>query len=111
MKEHWQWVDMNAHNCFHGRVGVGTLNCVAGYNLHGRRNSAINKGLVSLKYPRCGEEEDWQHVITCQSIDHLKDQYVVNLESKLGKVAKEEIDREIIQLIIADINQYIRNED
>ena len=33
------------------------------------------------------------------------------MESKLGKVAKEETDREIIQLIIADINRYIRNED
>ena len=84
---------MNTRNYFHIRVGVGTLKYVAGCDHHRRRNSVMNKELVSSKCPRCSEGEDWQHILTCQSINHFKNQHAIDLKLKLGKVSKEEKDR------------------
>ena len=83
VKEGWEWIDLEARNCFNSGVGAGTLKCVYGYNHHGERNSKINKGLVQTTCPRCGDKEDWEHIILCQSISNLKDQYVSELNAKL----------------------------
>ena len=107
----WTWVDVEARNCFYGGVGIGTLKCVNGYNHHGKRDGTINKGLVPTKCPRCGEEEDWAHVIKCQSINHIKEEYVNELRDKIGKVAKEEIDKETVEMIVSDIKRYVNEED
>ena len=38
VKEYYEWIDVSARNCFHESVGTGTLNCVVGFNHHGKRN-------------------------------------------------------------------------
>ena len=58
VKDKYEWIDMDARNCFHEGVGVGTLKCVVGYNHYGRRNQIVNKELVGSKCPRCEREED-----------------------------------------------------
>ena len=67
----------------------------------------INKGLVETKYPHCGEEEDWEHVILCLSISNLKDYFVNDLKVKLDVVAIDEIDKVEVEMIIEDIKTYM----
>jgi hypothetical protein len=110
VKEGWEWVDLEARNCFNSGVGAGTLKCVYGYNHHGKRNGKINKGLVQTKCPRCGEEEDWEHIILCQSISNLKDQYVSELKAKLEKETTNENDKVEIGMIVDDIRNYVMKE-
>ena len=107
VKEGWEWVDQDARNCFHGGVGARTLKCVYGFNHHGKRNTLINKGMVDSKCPRCGEDEDWEHVITCPSIQNIKEQYIDKLKEKLQKIARNEHDKEEVELIIDDIETYV----
>ena len=56
--EKHEWVDICARNCFHGRVGVGTLKSVVGYNHYGQRDKLVNNGLTDDKCPRCRRVED-----------------------------------------------------
>ena len=108
-KERWEWIDVKARNCFHGGAGIGTIKCAAGYNQHGKRNGCINKGLVDTKCPRCGVEEDWEHVILCESINDLKSEYLTTLKSEMDKVVKSDEEKHAVQLIINDLVQYVRN--
>ena len=78
-----------------------------GYNHHGKRNNKINKGLPDSKYPRCKCQEDWEYVILYDSIDNLKQKYIKEIREKLLKIAKTEQDKEMIELIIKDLNTYI----
>jgi len=88
--EKHEWIDKEVRNCFHGGVGNGTLKCVVGYNHHGRRNKAINNGLVSSKCPRCRSEENWEHVFLCSGISDLRNEYVNDMKTKLKKIASNE---------------------
>lgn len=111
VKEKHEWVDINVRNCFRGGVGVGTLKCIVGYNHHGKRNKLVNKGLTEDKCPRCEQIEDWEHVILCQSITGMKDEYLNELKSKMSKIAIHENERELVELIMKDIKAYVHNED
>ena len=109
--EKHEWVDICARNCFHGGVGVGTLKSVVGYNHYGKRDRLVNNGLADDKCPRCGRVEDWKHVILCESIDDMKSKYVKELKSKMMKLAKHEQDKVVIDLIITDIEVYVKGEN
>ena len=75
-------IDLEVRNCFPGGVGDGTIKCAYGYNHCGRRNKKITE-----ECPRCGEVEDWQHIIKCNGIRDLKLEYGHELANQLTKVA------------------------
>jgi len=110
VKEKHEWMDVEARNCFHGGVGNGTLNCVVGFNHHGKRNGKINEGLTSSKCPRCGQEEDWEHVILCNGMQGIKEQYIKEMKGKMLKIAKQERERQLVELIVKDIETYMNQE-
>lgn len=110
VKEKHEWMDVEARNCFHGGVGNGTLNCVVGFNHHGKRNGKINEGLTSSKCPRCGQEEDWEHVILCNGMQGIKEQYIKEMKGKMLKIAKQERERQLVELIVKDIETYVNQE-
>ena len=41
----------------------------------------------------------------------MKEEYVNELRAKIDKVAKEDIDKEIAEMIVSDIKRYINEED
>jgi hypothetical protein len=101
------WIDLDARNCFPGGAGVGTIKSATGYNHHGVRNKMVNAGLVSDRCPRCDDIEDWQHVVLCNSINHMKEAYLIDLEASLLKLKHGYSERETFELIIGDIRKYL----
>ena len=59
---------MEARNYFYRGVGVGTLKCTHRFNHYGKRGNMFNKGMISIKCPRCNEIEDWNHVVQCEAM-------------------------------------------
>ena len=82
-----------------------------GYNYHGKRNGRINNRLLSMKYLRCREEEDWQYVILCQGINEMKEQYLKDVRTNLKKITTTESENETVELIVGDLETYLKEED
>ena len=41
----------------------------------------------------------------------MKEEYVNELRDKIGKVTKEDIDKETAEMIVSDIKRYVNEED
>ena len=41
----------------------------------------------------------------------MKEAYLNELKNKLSKVTKDDIDKEIVEMIVDDIKRYVYNED
>ena len=111
VKEHWKWIDNNVQNCFYGGVSAGMLKCMLGYNHYGKRNCMINKGLISILCSRCNEQEDWEHVIQCNGINDIKDEFIKQLEDKLKKIKTTDREKDIINVIVQDMYYYLNKND
>lgn len=53
-----------------------TKEYVTGFNHGGFIDKKVNKGLVTNKFLRCNELENWQHVTLCEGTEELKENYV-----------------------------------
>ena len=80
------------------------------FNQHRKQNRIINKGLVETQCLCYGEEEDWEHVILCSSMNDIKEQYINKLKAKLYEVVKGDAKKEEIDMIISDITTYVKGE-
>lgn len=67
----------------------------------------MNEGLTVSSCPRCGRVEDWEHVILCDGIQDQKEKYLKDMEDKLKKVASNEKDRDTVELIARDVQNYL----
>ena len=103
-KEYWEWINSNAKNCFYGGVSAGTLKCMLKYNHYGKQNCMINKSLTSSLCPRCNEEEDQEHMIQCNGINEMKDEFLKTLGDKLKKIKTMDREKDTISIILQDIN-------
>ena len=104
-------VDRELRIYFSSGVRVGTIKCVTGYNHHGQRNAKINNDLCLTKCPRCNRCEDQEYVILCNRNENLKEEYIKELEQILKKSSRRESKCDIVKLIIADIKNYIFQEN
>jgi len=57
--------------------------------------------------PRYKYNEDWEHVLLCNGIDHLKNKYMDKLNISLMKLSNNENDQELVETIIVDIRNYL----
>jgi len=105
--EKWEWVDIDARNCFMAGAGTGAIKCASGCNHHGKRNGKINNGLCLEKCPRCNENEDWEHVIKCEGIQNIKQDFITEITNETNKINTTTEEKQSIEMIINDIKRYI----
>ena len=98
--EKWEWVNREARNCFAAGVGAGTMKCAYGYNHHGKRNAKINNDVCRDKCPRCNAIEDWEHIILCQGVESLKNEYIEELKVLTTKEKIKDEERLMVNLYL-----------
>ena len=70
-KNYYQ-VDVKAQNSFTGQVEIQTLEHVTGYDYYRKRNSNVNRGLVTCQCLRHNAEERYNHIIRCKGFDLMQ---------------------------------------
>ena len=65
--------------------------------------------MISSKCPRCSEEEDWEHVILCESITSIRNDYIQTLKTALRKVKDCNHLHNQIEWMLEDIEQYLNS--
>ena len=84
LKEKWKLVDVEDRHVFR-YCTPSVLKCITGFNHHGERIKKMNKYQPEAKCPRCGEKEDWEHVIKCQNFRSEQTIFVTQIEKKMKK--------------------------
>ena len=63
----------------------------------------INKDLWKDKCPRYEQSEDWEHIILCNRIDQMKNEYLTELKNYLIKESNTSSSYELVEIIVEDI--------
>ena len=50
-------------------------------------------------------------MIQCQGIEELKEKYLSNMKKKLKIIAKKDKEKELIEIIVRNIECYVKNEE
>ena len=68
-----EFMDIEARNYFQSKdVTPSVIKCAHGFNQYGVRDVIINGNLTGMEYPRCNEDETWDHVIKCRAVKQLQ---------------------------------------
>ena len=69
------------------------------------------KELYVDTYMRYREVEDQTHIILYKGISEMKQEYLNELKCQLYKVKKLEDEKEIINMIVSDIESFLNRQD
>ena len=109
--ENWEWVDVEARNCFDKGVGAGTLKCVRGFNHHGSRTAKINKEIINNKCPRCNELENWECVMRCPANSGMHEEHISSMREELLKIKNFSLVRNAYEWFLEDAKAYLSRQD
>ena len=100
--------DIKAREIFNGGCTKAQINCCIGHNPHGRRENLIDDCKGS-ECPRCGVEEDWNHVLLCPGNFVKNKAFVKNMRKEIGKIKTDDVVRK--EEMVEDIEDFLNGND
>ena len=109
-KEYAQYVDVDARYSF-PYTTRSMLKCTYGFNQHGARDRMIN-GYKADVCIRCGQVENWIHVIRCPELSKERDEFINTLNKKVTQLSKKSRELEGEAFVFVNrIREYILGND
>ena len=75
----WEEIDVHAIKFFSRHIGV-KIKCTVGVNVHVKRIKQIDWSNVPESCPLCGRKEAWEHVLSCETQESLREEWIENLK-------------------------------
>ena len=98
-------VDLRARRQFQGATR-SAVKCMIGYNHHAERHKNHNMKLPSDACPRCGKEEDWNHIVQCETL-YSTNKKITNLIHQIKKKASNDQQTKVIESIQHDLETFL----
>ena len=70
-----------------------------------------NRGFTSIMYLKCRVQEDWRHIILCNTLQSERREFIIRLYDKLMKANIYNDNKQFIINMLSDIVSYFNREN